>query len=100
MTSAMDLIPQHVRDTIAAPVAPSHFREDLRCVPAAEAAGWRVAFRNGHWHNSATFTRNGVSVWWAGTWRRMADGAPYPAVKPELFKTCAAALGLPEETAP
>ena len=97
-TTALDLLPDYVRAEIAAANNPTPgtfskpgLREDLRAIPSAEAAGWKVTFRNDSWHNGASFDRNGVGVWWSGCWRAKNDGAPFKEA-PRLYSTLAEAL--------
>jgi hypothetical protein len=46
-------------------------RDDLVIIPEAEAAGWKVSFRNNNWHNGAMFDRDGITIWPTGRdWRR------------------------------
>jgi hypothetical protein len=59
--SALDLLPENTRVEIAR--GNSCIRADLRMIQEAEAEGWRVTFRDGHWHNSAMFKRDKVTVW-------------------------------------
>ena len=64
MTSAMDLLPDYLKAQITS--RKGGLRDDLLAIPAAEAEGWKVTFRNDHWHNSASFERNGLHVWYIG----------------------------------
>lgn len=72
--SALNLLPAATRDLIA--TRPGSIRPDLALIPAAEAAGWTVRFRNDRWHNAADFVRGPIHVWYAVTrrgglmWRR------------------------------
>jgi hypothetical protein len=67
--SILPSLPEYVRESIARNDA--SIRDDLRVIPAAEAAGWRVSFLNGSWHNAATFERGRDAVWCYGpAWRR------------------------------
>jgi hypothetical protein len=72
--SALNLLPGYVVDEIK---EKKKIRDDLLAIPDAEAAGWEVSFRNDHWHNPATFTKGGITVWSTGRdWRAstFADG--------------------------
>ncbi|MCL8382075.1 hypothetical protein [Xanthobacter aminoxidans] len=96
--TALDLLPQYVRDQIEecrnphpGRFPPHGLREDLRAIPDAEAAGWVVKFPSDHWHNGAQFSRNGVSVWWSSCWRAKRDDAPFRET-PRLYSTLAEAL--------
>lgn len=98
MASALEILPQYVRDEIEAARNPKPgtfphvgLREDLCAIPDAEAAGWLVKFRDGNWHNGAVFSRDGVSVWWSTCWRAKADFAPFGEA-PRLYSTLAEAL--------
>lgn len=89
--TAMDLIPEHVREKI---VARDDIREDLLAIPEAEADGWIVTFKNGSWANPATFSKPEVVVWSTGRdWRR-ARVNPSTARQhpPEVFPTLKDAL--------
>lgn len=84
MASALDLLPEYLRVRITTGRYPddcppgdriphNQIRADLAMIPAAEASGWRVEFRNNHWHNSASFTRGAVHVWYTSRGWRAAD---------------------------
>lgn len=88
--SAMHLLPEYVCQEIAD--KKPGLRDDLLAIPAAEAAGWVVTFRNDHWHNAARFERGDATVWGTGRdWRRAVpvDGQYGP---PAVFATLAEAL--------
>lgn len=73
--SAIDLLPNFVVKRIKA--KSSRIRDDLLAIPDAEAAGWKVKFRNDHWHNAARFEMGDKTVWSTGRdWRgaTLADG--------------------------
>jgi hypothetical protein len=96
--SALDLLPDYVREQIAqannptpGQFRPRGLRDDLRAIPQAEAAGWIVTFPDDNWHNGAVFKRNGVSVWWMRCWRAKEDGAPFRE-EPRKYATLAEAL--------
>ena len=59
--TALNLLPPGVQRAVA--LQDGNLRADLAVIPAAEAAGWQVSFRDGSWHNPADFQRAGVMVW-------------------------------------
>ena len=89
--SALDLLPDYVRAEIASG-GKRGLREDLRAIPAAEAAGWTANFRDDCWHNGATFKRGTVAVWWSRCWRARDYADDFPAVPVRLYATLAEAL--------
>jgi hypothetical protein len=94
--TALDLLPQDTRDAIA---NGKPIRDDLRVIPAAEAAGWKVSFRDDNWHNAADFYR-GLTVVWLATsrglhWRRREGRRPNPIdLFPHTMEGLRAALSL------
>jgi hypothetical protein len=73
--TVLDLLPHDIRFKVMEayearptnPFPPKGLREDLRLIPVAEAAGWRVTFRDDNWNNSASFQLGTVHVWLAVT---------------------------------
>ncbi len=89
MISALDEVPNDVRRKLATK-AGEQLRADLRCIEAAEKAGWKVTFLHNHWHNSTTFKKGDVIVWSTGKdYRRdvltTIDGVKRHSGKPEVF---------------
>jgi hypothetical protein len=88
--SALDLLPEYVVKDIRA--KSRRIRDDLLAIPDAEEAGWKVTFRNDHWHNAATFQKGVKTIWSTGRdWRAstFADGR-YGVPRP--YRTLAEAL--------
>ena len=88
--SALDLLPQEVQNHIRARTP--RLRDDLLAIPDAEAVGWKVTFRNDHWHNSAIFEKDDKTVWSTGRdWRAATfTGGRYGV--PRVYYTLAEAL--------
>lgn len=89
--SALDQLPPGLKARILS--QERYLRDDLLAIPAAEAAGWTVEFRNNSWHNGATFKKGRTVVWSTGRdWRFAARQGNGYLTKPQVFANLAEAL--------